>query len=175
MKSWNTISYCCCLRLLSPYHQHFLFFFVKIRWLIHYIWEAILLLNAHWVSQLVLYQVLNAVNDSLFKENVWSRNYISFEKDTKKIVLLQVKGWAQIISKFRARKILYTLLLSTKDPFWEVQIEHQNNYVAKLNTLKRNELNVYISLLQENKLAFFANTEGLSQRHGLVHDFWKNN
>ena len=143
--------------------------------MVHYIWEAILLLNAYWVSQLVLYQVLNAVNDSLFKENVWSRNYISFEKDNKKIVLLQVKGLTQIISKFRARKILYTLLLSTKHPFWEVWIERQNNYVAKLNTLKRNELNVYISLLQENKLAFFANTEGLSQIHGLVRDFWKNN
>ena len=34
------------------------------------IWEEILLMKARWVIQSVFYQVLNAVTDGMFKENV---------------------------------------------------------------------------------------------------------
>ena len=34
------------------------------------IWEGISLINACWVSQSVFYQVLQAVSDDVFKENV---------------------------------------------------------------------------------------------------------
>ena len=60
-------------------------------------------MNACRVSHSVLYQVLNAVSDGVFEENV--EIIFHFKKETEKIVLLQVKGLIQIIIKFRTGKI----------------------------------------------------------------------
>ena len=52
----------------------------------------------------MFYQVLNAVIDRVFKENIQRRNNISLKKDTKKFLLLQVKDLIQIIVNFRTEK-----------------------------------------------------------------------
>ena len=67
-------------------------------------------------------------------------------KKTKKIVLSQVKSLTQIIVKFRTEKNCLRV-------FHPPDIGHQ---VSCSNTLKRNELKVYISP-KENKLACFTN------------------
>ena len=118
-------------------------------------------MNAWWVSQSVFYQVLNAVSDDVFKENIKWRNNISFKKDSEKIVLLQVKVLTKIFVKLRTEKILCIFLSSSK--YWAPKRLCNN-------TLKRNELKVYISL-KENKLKFFQIAK--VQVHDLVHDFFK--
>ena len=52
----------------------------------------------------MFYQVLNAVIDRVFKENIQRRNNISLKKDTEKFLLLQVKDLIQIIVNFRTEK-----------------------------------------------------------------------
>ena len=51
---------------------------------------------SHWPIK------LNAASDGVFKM-LW-RNNISFQKNTEKVVLIQVKDFVQIIVKFKAEK-----------------------------------------------------------------------
>ena len=78
------------------------------------IWEGLSLINACWVSQSVFYEVLNAVGDDVFQRKCLFNGEImlhsAFNKDTEKVVLLEVKGLIQIIVKFRAEKILRMFL-----------------------------------------------------------------
>ena len=55
----------------------------------------------------VIYQVLNAASDGVFKlKKMFNGEIIfHFKKETEKIVLLQMKGLIQIIAKFRTEKI----------------------------------------------------------------------
>ena len=74
----------------------------------------------------------------------------------KKIVLLQVKSLIQIIVKFRTEKKIVLIFIIHHQPSIEKgkkAIEHQ--FLCS-NTMKTNELKVYISL-QENKLVCFTN------------------
>ena len=61
------------------------------------------------ISQSVLYEVLNAVSDDVFKRKCLFNGEIllhsAFNKDTEKVVLLEKKGLIQIIVKFRAEKV----------------------------------------------------------------------
>ena len=64
-------------------------------------------------SQSVFYQILNAVNDDMLNSKKMFNGEIifHFKKDTRKVVLLQVKGLIQITVKFRAEKNLRTFLV----------------------------------------------------------------
>ena len=65
-------------------------------------------MNACWVSQSVFYEVLNAVNDDVFKRKCLFNEEImfhsAFKKNTLKVVLLEVKGLISTIVKFRAEQ-----------------------------------------------------------------------
>ena len=125
-------------------------------------------MNACRVSHSVLYQVLNAVSDGVFEENV--EIIFHFKKETEKIVLLQVKSLIQIIIKFRTGKISVHVSIIHQTSFWAARkIVHQ---ISCSNNLKRNKLKIYGSL-KENKLSCFTSSKGSFQVHDLVH-FWKN-
>ena len=96
---------------------------------------------------------------------------MSFKKETEKIVLLQMKGLIQIIVKFRTEKnecihFYNPPEILLKGPQY-IFIGHK---VLCSNTLKKNELEVYISP-KGNKLACFTNNSSSFQLHDLVNDF----
>ena len=118
-------------------------------------------------------KLLNVVSDDVFKENVWWRNNISFEKgDWEDCIITskrldtnywQVQDWKDISARFS--------ISTTKHHFeghWHTV--HQQSWCS--NTLKRNKLKVYDSL-KESKLTYFTNSKGSSQVLELVHDFRK--
>ena len=80
------------------------------------IWKGISLMNTCWVSQSVFYEVLNTVNDDVFKRKSLFNGETMFHSALKRILkscvilLLEVKDLIQIIVKFRAEKILCTFL-----------------------------------------------------------------
>ena len=92
----------------------------------------------------------------LNKNNTW------FKKDTEEIVLLPLKGLIQIIVKFKVEKILFTFLLSTKHPFLRGTKYHAPKRLYS-NTLKRNELKVYISLKENIWTRIYLHKEGTSK------------
>ena len=93
-----------------------------------------------------------------------------FEKETGKIVLLQMKGLIQIIAKFRTEKIsLHARFSSSTKHSFE---GHEILCTMCSNTLKSNKLEIDGSL-KENKLACFTNSKGSFQVLDLVRDFEK--
>ena len=82
--------------------------------------REILIINVCWVSQSVIYQVLNV-------SAWWCVFFFKFNKEIishcKKIriVLLQVKDLIKIIIKFRPKNILYTFVRWTKHSFLRAQ------------------------------------------------------
>ena len=79
----------------------------------------------------------------MFKKT-W-RNNISFKKETEKIVLSQVKDLIQIIAKFRT-EMHVSIIKHVPLLRGTYQILYFK-YCVAARTLKRNKLEVYISLL----------------------------
>ena len=68
-------------------------------------------MNACWVSQSVFYEVLNAVNDDVFKKKCLFNGKIifhsAFKKDTEKVVLFRYwkwKAWCKLLSSSGLKK-----------------------------------------------------------------------
>ena len=118
------------------------------------------------------HQVLNAVSDGVFKENVWWRNTILFKKETERLWFGYYKWKPCLFSCSGLKKYFCTFLSSTKrkHPFVRHKI-----WCTKYCVWKTNELKVYISL-KENKWRGFTNSLSSFRVHGntyLVWDFWK--
>ena len=86
------------------------------------IWEGIWLVNACWVMQSVIYQVLSA------SEGLFNRKRIK--------VVLQVQSLMEIIVKFKTDKILYTLVSCMKHPFERHKISCTKTIVQQHSTKK---------------------------------------
>ena len=102
------------------------------------------------LSQSVFYQVLNAVSDRVFEENIEWRSNILFKEETERTLLLQVKGLIQIICA-RFYHPLDILLRGTK--YWAPKNWKFTFFWRKTNW--------YVLQIAKAHL------------YDLVHDFWK--
>ena len=89
------------------------------------------------------------------RENVWWRINVLFKKDVVNVVLSQEKDLIKIVMKFRTKKILHTFA-SRKKKFVLGNTKYHTWKRLCNNTLKRNNLEVYISL-KSNKWTCLAN------------------
>ena len=88
----------------------------------------------------------------------------------KRLCYYKWKTWYKLLSSSGLKKNLCTFLSSAIHPLKGAQNIAIGHQVWYNNTLKTNELKVYISL-KKNKLICLA--KGSFQLHDLINDFWK--
>ena len=126
------------------------------------IWEEISPMKACWVSQLVFYQVFNAVNDCAFKRKCFMMENISFKKDTEKVIV-----------KFKAEAVLCLFLSSNKHPFeghkisctktisciliweWKGSFQVHGLFMISKKSIMRCTFLYYVALIHAKKFNFF--------------------
>ena len=107
------------------------------------------------LSQSLFYQVLNVVNDGMFKRKCLNGEIIFHKRDTEKGVFftLQVKN---LISSSGLKKICAHFNHAANILLWGTKYCDRKQFCS--NYLERTELKVFIIFPMENKLTCFANS-----------------